>query len=121
GKGDDVCLQRLNLEPLFHQVILVNRDPTNQPQFSIDAASPSLLGRSGSSTNLLNSFYLDGSVLNLRDTNGLIATSYVLKSSISFFFENGVWLGQLQNGPAVTNLASAFNASAIAFYNSPWN
>src|SRR6266542_62615 len=61
GNGDDLRIKRLNLEPLFHQLILFDRDPaTNQVRFSIDSAGTNTVPAVG-----FNRYYLDGTVVGL--------------------------------------------------------
>ncbi len=116
GTGEDICIQRLNLESLFHQLVLVNRDRVGAASFAINSTNATLL-----TTNIWNNWYLDGSVVSLCNSNGVPVARYVLKRSTSFVFENGAWLGQLGGGPTTTNLAEGFSASAVNFFNSLWN
>jgi hypothetical protein len=46
GRGEDIVIQRINLEPLFHKLVLINRDKNtrnsgNCPWLSVDANAPS--------------------------------------------------------------------------------
>jgi type II secretory pathway pseudopilin PulG len=115
GTGEDICVQRLNLESLFHQLVLVNRDRAGTATFAINSTNVTPV------TNIWNNWYLDGSVVSLCDSNGVSVARYVLNQSTSFVFENGAWLGQLGAGPTTTNLAEAFSGSAVKFFNSLWN
>jgi prepilin-type N-terminal cleavage/methylation domain-containing protein len=122
--GDDLLIKKLNLEPLFHQLILVNHDPTNAPPapFSIDRGTTNLVssGPLGS-----NKYYLEGSDVWLLDSNFNVRTRYLLSRNISFIFESGAWRGQIQGGETFSNpegaSASAFLTLATAFYNAPVN
>jgi prepilin-type N-terminal cleavage/methylation domain-containing protein len=116
GPGDDICIQRINLEPLFFQLILNNRDRYSLAKFSINTNTAFNVP-----TNSLNCFYLDGTEVGLCDSNGIPSTRFILKRNSSFVFENGAWYGQLLNGPPLTNINSAFMAAAAAFFNSSWN
>lgn len=123
GTGEDICIQRINLEPTFYQLILVNRDASStNGQFSINGTGSTIV-----TNGAVNSYFLDGSVLSLYNTNGL-STRFVLKRNISFVFENGVWSGQITDGNnapkapfSSTNLVASFAASASAFFNAAWN
>ncbi len=119
GTGDDICLQRLNLEPLFCQLILNNHDTNGTAAFTIDAnvANPTAVPYGGLGWN---GWYLSGSVVGLN-SNYTAQTRHVLKGNISFVFENGAWGGQINNGPASTNLGVNFSATAVAFFNSMLN
>ena len=115
GKGDEVCIQRLNLEPLLDQLILVNRDGVGAARFAINGTNTTVL------TNLWNNYYLDGSVVSLCGSNGVPVFRQVLKGNTSFVFENGSWSGQIKSGPTNLDLSSGFAATAVDFVNSSWN
>src|SRR5207245_3528179 len=72
GTGDDLRIKKLNLQPLFYQVILVDhRSDTNTPPwFSIDNSSTNAVPQGALG---LNRYYIDGSVLGLgyTDLNGV--------------------------------------------------
>jgi type II secretory pathway pseudopilin PulG len=110
GKGDDLRIKKLNLEPLFYQLILVDHtgDTNNRPQFSIDSSIPALVpsGALG-----LNKYYLDGSVVGLHGGSGQVQSRQLLKRNISFLFESSAWRGQVQGDQ------QAFSASGADFYN----
>jgi prepilin-type N-terminal cleavage/methylation domain-containing protein len=112
GKGEDLRIKKLNLEPLFHQLILINHDTTVLPKFDIDNGAMAGVTNSGTGWN---SYYLDGSVLGLRSASGVIQTRYLMKRSISFVFESGSWLGQVQGGQPINPLALDFLNQATAF------
>ncbi len=123
--GEDLCIKKLNLEPLFHQLLLFNHDPpnplgpTHDAPFSIDRG----LTNTVSSGACTNSYYLDGSDVWLLDSNFNVRTRYLLNRSISFVFESRMWRGQIQGGETFSDTsglsASAFLALASAFYSKP--
>ena len=118
-------IKRVNLEPLFHQVLLVNRDALN-PKFSIDANSNYDLVPSGVGTN---TYYLEGSMLGLYATNStpLLTARHLLTSSIGFVFEGGSWHAQIVGTNSLStstnnnNTSQAFAATAAAFFATNWN
>ena len=116
GRGDDLLIQRINLQPLFYQLILVNRDNNNAATYSIVGPTNLVMARS-----ISNAFYFSGSVVRLGSTNSGVAnlqTSYVLDRNNSFVFENGYWRTQIGNGPTnnlAPNPGSSFNNFAQAF------
>jgi prepilin-type N-terminal cleavage/methylation domain-containing protein len=126
GTADDICIQRLNLDPLFYQLILVNRDTgSTNAQFAINASPTTSIITNGLPWN---NYYLDGTTVRLYSGNAL-ATTYVLKRNISFVYENGAWGGQIMDctsctnppPPVVnTNLNVAFSSAAANFFNSAW-
>jgi len=94
-KGEDVLIKKIDLGPLFYQLVLINHDqPVPPPQFSIEGTitnvPPGGLG--------WNSYYLDTSLVGLLDTAGAIQVHYLLKRSIGFVFESGAWRGQIEGG-----------------------
>ncbi len=118
ANGREICIQRINLVPLFNQLILINHDSANDPRFSIDGATPSPV----TVTNGVffpNSFYLNGSVVSLC-TNTTSLTRYILTRSISYVFENGAWQGGIAAGQNNTN-AAGFTAAATTFFNATPN
>ena len=119
GTGDDLLIQRINFLPLFHQLILVNKDNTTTATFTIDNSTPKALpAQNGWGWN---SYYLDGTVLGLN-TNSAPQERNILTSSISYVFENGNWGNFDYYGPpGNTNLASNFSATAVNFLNSLLN
>jgi prepilin-type N-terminal cleavage/methylation domain-containing protein len=112
GKGEDLRIKKLNLEPLFHQLILINHDTTATPKFDIDNS-----GILGVTTNGAgwNSYYLDGTVLGLRNGTGVVQTRYLMKRSISFVFDAGSWHGGIRGGQPVNPAALTFLNRATTF------
>jgi prepilin-type N-terminal cleavage/methylation domain-containing protein len=123
GNGRDVVIQRINLQPLFLQLILINHDVTGAAAFSIGTTNWTVVP-----TNFpwLNAYYFANTVVGLCNSNGVPMTRYVLTRNSSFVFENGAWNGQIingQNSSISTNVAATFAIAATNFsvsaYNSP--
>src|SRR5262245_44241417 len=74
GKGDDLRIKKLNLEPLFYQLILVNHDKAAVGRFSIDGSAAFPVP----TTNGWSSYYMDGTAVGLHDASGALQTRYVL-------------------------------------------
>ncbi len=110
GSGDDLRIKRLNLEPLFEQLILVNRDPTNTARFSIDGALLPL-----PPDGIWNQYYLDGTVLGLHRPNDEVVSRHLLRRNISFVFDSGGWPDLLPSNPAYSGNGAAFVNHAITF------
>jgi type II secretory pathway pseudopilin PulG len=121
GSGDDLLIQRISLDKLFHRLILVNRDPNNAARFSIDGTNTLAVPRISVAGTNWNAFYLDGTVVGLCNSNGVPVTRYVLTRDISFVFESDLWQGQLgaqdNSGVAGNNFAN----QAAAFLASAWS
>ncbi len=110
GTGEDLRIKKLNMEPLFYQLILVDHtgDTNNVPKYSIDSSSPATVpaGPLG-----LNKYYLDGTMVGLLDAAGQVQSRHLLKRSISFLFESGTW------GRQIPGNQQSFSASGASFYN----
>ena len=126
GKPTDVLVQRLNLQPLFYQVILNNFDPSypGTAFFTVDTNISVYMPVSTNGPGWM-SYYLDGTVLGLN-SNTIPQIRYTLKRNTSFVYENGYWLGQILNGRPASltgsnDLPSAFVAKAIDFFNADLN
>jgi type II secretory pathway pseudopilin PulG len=126
GKGEDLLIKKINLEPLFYQLVLVDHDGASQARFFIDDPGTTVNAAGGQGTQ---AYYLDGTVLGLYDSNMSLQTRYLLQRNISFMFEAGAWRGQIQgsgiqtngNDAATTVTASNFVTRATTFYNEPTN
>jgi prepilin-type N-terminal cleavage/methylation domain-containing protein len=118
GSTDDLHIKKLNFEPLFHRLVLVNRDNTVGARFSIDSTNSTLvpLGPSG-----VDRYYLDGSVVGLHETNGVPVTKYLLNRDISFVFERNRWSGWIGPGDPFFTMSEEFVREAQEFLGSGWN
>ena len=111
GKGEDLVIQRINMEPLFYRLILVNRGANNAATFSIDGNNPQQVPGG----NLeWDAYYLDGTMLNLNSTN-ILVNQTLLKRDVSYVFENGAWLDQIVNPPPNNDLTKAFALNLSVF------
>jgi prepilin-type N-terminal cleavage/methylation domain-containing protein len=115
GKAEDLVIQRISLDSLFHQLILINRGQYGDAKFAINASTTLSVTNDG---NGFSSCFLDGSAVALCNSGGVPVTKHILKRNISFVFENGAWYGQLI-GAQPTNLVGSFLSSATNFFNSP--
>jgi hypothetical protein len=121
---DAMRIKRINLEPLFHQLILVNRDNTLPPKFSLDTNNIVDVISGGGGTNR---YFIQGSALGLYGTNSALVTRHIITENISFVFESGSWRAQLMG--SITNTTAdpngdpsqAFAATAAEFFASTWN
>jgi len=124
GTGDDLRIKKLDLEPLFHQLILFNHDPTNiAAPFGIDGPLNTNTVASGPPGR--NKYYIDGTDLWLFDSNYNPRTRYLMRRHVSFVFESGAWRGQIQGGETFSDTtgqtASDFLKLATTFYSAPQN
>jgi type II secretory pathway pseudopilin PulG len=113
GRGDDLLVQRINLQPLFDQLILVNRDQNStNATFAINNSS-TLTVTNGSPRD---AWYIGGSVVGLSSNSLVLQTSYVLNRNISYVFENGTWGGQIADGLSTYINTSPGIASNYNYY-----
>ena len=115
--GEDICIQRINLEPLFYQLILVNRSGDPSATFAIGTYTPINVPSGGQGYNY---YYLDSTVVNL-DVNSTPQTRFLMKRNASYAFENGAWQGQIMSPPPVTNAPTLFAIDASLFLNATVN
>lgn len=129
GRGDDLLIQRLNLQPLFHRVILNAVDTNNFGSFTVQSGT-NLSSLIYVTTNS-DAWFLQDTVIGLYDTNNPnpalnpnLESKVVVQGDASYVFENWAWRGQLSgwgtNGPASpTSLppsaAEAFSSLATRF------
>jgi prepilin-type N-terminal cleavage/methylation domain-containing protein len=119
GSGEDLTIQRFTVDSLFHRLILVNRDSSTQPAFSIDSTSALSTTAVSHNGTGLDSYYLDGTVVSLW-VGSTLTNSFVLTSDISFIFNGGMWRAQLAGGAGENgSVATNFSAFANAFVNTP--
>ncbi len=117
GTGDDLLIQRMNLEPLFHRLVLVNRDPPGNASLSIDSTNTIGL------TNVFASYYLNGTDVGLYNgTSPPTAQMRVLlDQDRSFLFQGGLWFGDLDPGGGYSDVAgNTFAALAGQFLATEW-
>ena len=90
--GADLKIQRIDLFPLFHRVIL-NCSSSPTPYFSFGSGNTVRLTSSGYSA-----YYLESTVVKLYDPNENLDTQQILERSASLAFENNSWNGRIFQG-----------------------
>ena len=117
GDPDDVIIQRINLEPLFVQLILLNRSGVGAATFAIDGYPPMAVPTNGYGWDR---WYFADSVVSLCDAQGTVQTRFLLTRNLGLVFENGAWAAQLQAGPrdeaGSAGLAAAWGAASARYY-----
>jgi prepilin-type N-terminal cleavage/methylation domain-containing protein len=121
GRGEDLKIQRLNLEQVFHRLALNNVDQGPLlPYASIDNLAPPLLV----STNnpAFSSYFIEGTVVGLRGTNQVVEVREILQRDISYAFELNTWRGQIFDGRTRQRMASTeFDMAVEEFMALPRN
>jgi len=119
--GDDFLVSKIDYAPLFHRLVLVNRDPDIQPTFRIDDSTAIFsLYKTGPANPIWDKYYVHGTVVGLCDSVGVPETRYVLTQDISFVFEKGMWHAQIMGGVETSGQADEFAKQAARFLNAAW-
>jgi type II secretory pathway pseudopilin PulG len=122
GTNGDLIIQRINLEPLFHRVILVNganNVSSGSGYFSINNNNLAQVPPGASGTN---TYYLDGTVLNLSYTSATNQVQAVIHDDLSRIFEYGVWQNQINVGMTNSPPSSyGIGWLAVTFCNAGWS
>jgi type II secretory pathway pseudopilin PulG len=107
GTADDLVIQRVSIDPLFHHLVLTTHDNTSAAGYSINStAAPTAVPFTAAG---LDSYYLHGTTVGLWDSNGYGLTNrFLLTGDISFTFDNGMWQAQL-TGAGQDNSGTATN------------
>ena len=120
GRGEDLVIQRITLDPLFFRVILNPIDSGFSGSFAIETnGMPSTINPVPSAGGPLTSWFLQGTVLRLYDYNtgsANLETKAIVQADCSYVFENMAWRGQVSgwgtNGPAT--IANSYSAWVAA-------
>ena len=119
GLGEDFLAQRIEYAPLFHHLILVNRD-TNSPWFTINGSSEIAVPNNPGNNLGWDSYYLDSAIVALCDTNKTVETRLVLTRDLSFVFEKGYWRVEIMGLRTGNSAADDFADQAGSFLAAPW-
>ncbi len=95
AKGEDLKVQRIELGPLFVRLILNYLDPDRTAMYSIDGNTPANVPTTPGG---VTAYYLQGSVLGLRDATGQLLAREIIQKDNSFAYERGIWRGLLLEG-----------------------
>jgi len=117
GTGDDFLAQRIDYAPVFHHLVLVNRD-TASTSFTLNGSSPIAIANNTNNNVGLDSYYLDASIVGLCDTSGTNLTRFVLTRDVSFVFEKGYWRAEIMGLNTSNNAADNFAGTADEFMSS---
>jgi len=96
-KADDLCIQRVDMGLLFHKLVLLNIDRTNNGYFTFDSNPSSFVSNSGGQ---FTACVLDGTALNLY-SGGSAANLQVREIAYqdqSFVYQDNQWSRNLSSG-----------------------
>lgn len=119
GAGDDFLIQRMDYAPLFHHLVLVNRD-AGYTWFTINGSSAIRLDHLTNNVGW-DAYFVEGTVIGLCDSSGNLMTRHILKQSISFIFEAGLWRAQMMGVFTGVTQADQFANEAAEFMSAQWN
>jgi type II secretory pathway pseudopilin PulG len=95
GAGEDLIIQRVDFTPAFHRVILNHiAAVAPNPRFSIESGGVASSIRQV--RNILDSWYIESTVLCLYDTNSVLRMKGVIQADTSFVFQDSSWSGSLK-------------------------
>ena len=112
--GDDLQIQRINLETLFSRLILSNPTTNTPPSFNI--TTNSLITLTTNLTPWLR-YYLAGTVFGLYDTNTSLVGREVLQEDTYRIFDGVSWRDSLREGTRASSEGS--RTLTEVFMNSP--
>ncbi len=119
GSAEDLIVQRVNLEPLFYRFILDNLATNGQPSFQI--GTNALVALSPNNPARV-SYYLDGTVVGLYDTNAspnLLAREILRADTYRVFDETcNCWREEMLKGRS-SNLARDLGRISGDFLSAP--
>ncbi len=95
GTGEELKIQRLNLSPLFVDLVLGSYGSGNSGYFAIDG---SVIGIAP--TNTFEGYFLQNSVLALYtgSSSNTLDSQQILVRDCSFVFESGIWKSSIVGG-----------------------
>lgn len=100
GAKDELRIQRLDLREQFYRVILSNLDPSATAVYSIDGVTNTA---SIAPNQRVERFFIASTPLNLHFADGTLQARDLLRTDVSFVFENGRWTRYLNYGRRPTD------------------
>ena len=106
NKGEVLHVFRLNLESLFHRLVISDITIGNAAVISVGGGAPFQIPAGG-----LSSYYLEGTVIEFHN-DGAMESRDLLFGDRSYIYERRVWRGQLWEGKIkdASDLAKALDA-----------
>ncbi|MGC8886952.1 MAG: hypothetical protein ACP5MG_07330 [Verrucomicrobiia bacterium] len=102
-RGELLKIQRINLEPMFKYVSVSKSSGSGTVSFGVgtnyDLTGVDKINLIGSS---FATYYLEGTILYLYRTNGILDMRQIIESDQSFYFANNLWGGQPAMGAQIT-------------------
>ena len=92
GKADDLCIQRVELGSLFHNVSLLNTDTTHNGNYKLEDNTTNSVPPSGGQASI---YVLHGTALNLYMSQTNLQMRIIVNRDESFVYQNDRWSGAL--------------------------
>jgi prepilin-type N-terminal cleavage/methylation domain-containing protein len=112
GRGEDLVIQRITLDPLFHRLALVNRDPLKDGRYSIQ---PSITTTNLPPNLTRTSYFLNGTDLTLLLPDGVPQERVQLTRDASYAFSGSRWGGDYYGSGYEEDTAQGFAYWAFRF------
>ncbi|MCD6340105.1 MAG: type II secretion system protein [Verrucomicrobia bacterium] len=114
GRGRDLHVIRINVEPLFHRIVLSNLDSDHAGPYSVDGAEEKFTVPSNSQEER---WYLESTRLDLYTADDELQAVEYVNDDASYFFANAKWGGEVRGSPdtqgAFRNLVDAMLAAPL--------
>lgn len=104
-RGEDLHVQRLNLTPLFHHLVINDITAEGTAAISVDGGAVTAIPSGG-----LEGYYFEGTEISLLN-EGMVDSMETLGGDLSYTYERGIWRGQLWEGKLkdATDFAAALD------------
>jgi hypothetical protein len=112
GSGNDLVIQRMGLDPLFHRLVLVNRDPITNCVYSIEPSTTLISLPPGVTTK---AYFLNGTDITLRLPTGEPQERRLLTRDDSYAFSGSQWTGYYYGSGVQEDLSKDFGYWAYRF------
>ena len=113
GNVNDLFVQRINFQPLFHRLILFNQSSSTNWLYGINGSTNTV------TTNEFNSWFVDGSTLGLYYTNGTLQATELINRDLSRLYQTigqtNSWSDQPGPGPGSVSVSTSMDNLAYAF------
>ncbi len=119
GSGDDLKVQRIDLAPLFVELLLTqNASVGANPRYSVDSTSWAS-AIEVPKTNFIQKYFIQNSVLALHDNTGVLDSQQILIRNNSFIYDQNVWRGSIggEGFLAGLDIASVVDRYLVAYPN----
>jgi len=107
NKGEEIKVQRMDLQGLFHRLILNNLDVSLPALYSLGNSVAPISGTNPGTNSIavgslpLEAWFLEGTLLQLRFANTALQVAEFLHADGSYIFEDGAWHRSAADGSGI--------------------